>query len=98
MIEISHIQARRQLRVHTDQRIPEEQWSILQAHLENCAECRAYNDQLDNAQKGLRRVLRAGLATAPGPIDGLSERVQAMRGERQRTIRWIGRVGVAVAA
>ena len=98
MIEISHLQARRQLRVHTDQRIPEEQWSILQAHLENCAECRAYNDQLDNAQKGLRRVLRAGWATAPGPIDGLSERVHAMRGERQRTIRWIGRVGVAVAA
>lgn len=59
MISISHQQAQFLLRRAADRRLPEEQWSALQAHLEGCPTCRAYQARLDGLQRGLRRALRA---------------------------------------
>ena len=63
MIEITHAQARRLLREKIDGRpISDEQWAILQAHLEACPECRADNDQLAGIERGLlMHCARAGV-------------------------------------
>lgn len=57
MIEISHQQAQRMIRKNLDDRIPEEQWAQLQAHLENCQRCRGYEERLSGVEKRLRRSL-----------------------------------------
>lgn len=57
MIEISHQQAQRMIRKNLDERIPEEQWAQLQAHLENCPRCRSYEERLSGVEKRLRRSL-----------------------------------------
>lgn len=70
MIEISHAQARHLIRQGLDgRRLPNEQWSALQIHLETCPECAAYRDQLTEVERGLQRALRGhldGSRRAPG--------------------------------
>ncbi|MBE0699426.1 MAG: PD40 domain-containing protein, partial [Anaerolineaceae bacterium] len=62
MIEISHQQARHLIRQGLDgRRLPDEQWSSLQIHLENCQECRAYREQIGEVERGLQRTLRVHL-------------------------------------
>lgn len=59
MIRISHLQARRLIRAQADQvHLPEEQWTALYAHLEDCSECQAYRSRLLHQERSLRRVLR----------------------------------------
>ncbi|RPJ47368.1 MAG: hypothetical protein EHM21_08210, partial [Chloroflexi bacterium] len=67
MIEISHQQAQRLLRANLDSHIPNEQWTMLQAHLESCQECRLYAKQLGGLEKSLRRALYGGWAGVQGP-------------------------------
>jgi Tol biopolymer transport system component len=70
MIEISHQQARHLIRQGLDgRRLPDEQWSSLQIHLESCPECRAYREQIGEVERGLQRSLRLhldGSRRAPG--------------------------------
>lgn len=50
-------------------RLPDEQWSSLQLHLETCVECNAYREQIAEIERGLQRGLRTRLnsvARAPG--------------------------------
>ena len=79
MIEISHPHARRLLRQEVDGRLPEEQWSVLQAHLESCAECRAYRARLARQGQSLRRALRGGWEPVSGPGVGMAQAVMAAR-------------------
>jgi Tol biopolymer transport system component len=72
MIDISHQQARRLLRTHLDTQLPNEQWTMLQTHLETCAECRAYSEQMNGLEKSLRRGLRTGLENTPGPESNIT--------------------------
>src|SRR5512133_147336 len=58
MIEISHTQARRLIRLMLDRSIPDEQWNALQTHLERCAECQAYQERQRSIERSLRRGLR----------------------------------------
>lgn len=59
MIEISHKQAQHLIRAaEDDRRLPDAQWSTLQAHLENCPECRAYAARRAALERALARVLR----------------------------------------
>jgi Tol biopolymer transport system component len=66
MIEITHSQARRLIREALDsrasdgRRMPETQWTALQAHLESCDECRRYEEQLGLLERSARRALRSG--------------------------------------
>lgn len=62
MIEISHQQAHHLIRQSLDgRRLPEEQWSALQLHLDGCEDCRAYRNRLAEVERDLRRSLRARL-------------------------------------
>ncbi len=67
MIDISHQHARRLLRKNLDTHLPEGQWTMLQGHLEGCAACRAYREELSQTEKGLRRALRLGWDPIAGP-------------------------------
>ena len=84
MIEISHNQARLLIRGELDRRLPDEQWNTLQAHLENCPDCRAYRDQLETLERDLRRTLRSGWEAVPGPGTNASQRVLAVSRQRLR--------------
>jgi Tol biopolymer transport system component len=88
MIEISHAQTRRLLSSALDSRqgdrrsLQNEQWAVLQAHLEGCPACREYRDALDGLEKNLRRAARIKRDTTPGPADGLAARVMGFRRRR----------------
>lgn len=57
MIEITHQQAQRLIRESLDRPVDELQWSALQAHLEGCAECRAYRDRRLGLARGMARLM-----------------------------------------
>lgn len=57
MIEITHSQARHLIRQAVDRHLPDDQWAILQAHLEGCAECEAYRRRQTTLERDLRRAL-----------------------------------------
>ena len=58
MIEITHRQAQRMIREVQDRPLPDEQWAMLQAHLESCPDCRAYQARLSSYERDMRRALR----------------------------------------
>ena len=98
MIEISHKQARRLIRRAADAPLPEEQWNILQAHLESCAECRAYRDQLTTLEKDLSRGLRSRWGSVDGPGSELVDRVLRQRFSRRDNLRRVSRVMLGTLA
>lgn len=97
MIEISHKQARHLLHIEMDRHLPNEQWTSLQAHLENCVECRAYRDRLGGLEKDLRRTLRSGWETVSGPGTDTSQRVLGMFHQRQRQRQRLYSTGMLLA-
>lgn len=82
MIEISHKHARRLLREELDRHLPNDQWPVLQAHLENCSACREYQSRLSRMEKDLRRVLRSGWESIRGPEQSVTREVIDRRGRR----------------
>ncbi len=82
MIEISHRQAQRLIRQRIDGPIPDEQWAILQAHLEGCEECQAYQAGLHGSERSLRRVLRLRWSPVHGPRRPLETNVKSRRASR----------------
>ncbi len=81
MIEISHAQARRLASAQIDEvKMPDEQWAVLHAHLETCAECTAYRDALRLRERELRRGLRDRWQVVDGPHPATGEIVLAARG------------------
>ncbi len=109
MIEITHQQAQRLIRQGIDsssggRRLPEEQWAALQAHLENCSECRAYARHRENNQRELARALHLRWNPFDNPHPGLTTQVikhrQQVLRRRQRNKKiftWLG-VILALAA
>ncbi len=75
MIDISHRQAQRLLRTHLDTQLPNEQWMILQAHLEVCGPCRAYGESLAVLEKSLTRSLHTGWQAIPEPAADLESQI-----------------------
>jgi len=60
MISISHEQARRLLILSLETtRLSDGQWSALQSHLEQCAECCAFQAKLERMERALPRALRS---------------------------------------
>ncbi len=109
MIEITHQQARQLVRDSVDtpgttrSRITQEQWAALQAHLENCAECREYAGQVRSFEKELARALQIRLRSFSGPTPGLFRGVmdrrrsaQARSAGRKRVLSWLGAIAVLV--
>jgi hypothetical protein len=85
MIEISHQQARYLIRQGSDgRRLPDEQWAILQSHLENCADCRDYRQRLSQAAHDLRRDLQMRWNPVPGPRKAQHEPVLQYRINRKK--------------
>ena len=84
MIEISHRQAQRLIRQKIDGPIPDEQWSVLQAHLEGCEECRAFQAGLASSERSIRRVLRLRWITVHGPRQALETTVKTRRVARKQ--------------
>lgn len=82
MIEISHRQAQRLIRQKIDGPIPDEQWSVLQAHLEGCEECRAFQAGLASSERSIRRVLRLRWSPVYGPRQPLETTVKTRRAAR----------------
>lgn len=109
MIEISHQLAQRLIRQGMDssaggRRLPEGQWAALQAHLESCAECRAYARQRENTIQTLSRALHLRWNPVNGPQPGLARQVIDMRQravqnrqKRRKAFLWLG-IGLALAA
>ena len=89
MIEISHTQARRLIREaldggsSKDHRLSLEQWAALQAHLECCPDCRAYQERLSRVERGLTRTLRLRWNPVRGPLDGVVADVLLFRRARR---------------
>lgn len=110
MIEISHQQARRLIRMALDShpedrlsrrgsRISDEQWGILQAHLESCPACRAHQARLNEMESSLRRILRSRWSgLAPGSLDGLPADWANRRAVRRLWAGRAARFGVWAAA
>lgn len=109
MIEITHQQAQRLIRQGIDsssggRRLPEEQWAALQAHLENCSECRAYARHRENNQRELTRALHLRWNPFDNPHPGIASQVIEHRLQiiqsRQRNKKiytWLG-IFLALAA
>jgi len=79
MIVITHKQAHRMIREALDRPLPDEQWAILQAHLESCPECRAYSEQARRMERDLRHSLRSRWISINGPHDHPDQGVIARR-------------------
>ncbi len=96
MIEISHKQAQHLIREAQDRRLPEEQWAVLYAHLENCLECRAYRERLSSYEHDLHRMLQTRWAAARGPAEGIAERIIRIKNFRKQLLRIVRRSGLYV--
>jgi hypothetical protein len=93
MIDISHRQARYLIRQGSDgRRLPDEQWAILQSHIEGCAECRAYRDRLDQAAHEYQRSLHVRWNPVRGPGTWQVQAVLRYREGRKR----LRKAGVSV--
>lgn len=99
MIEISHKQAQHLIRLSADRRLPEEQWAVLEAHLERCPDCRLYHDRLVSSERQLGHALRLRWASARGPAGDAAKHALKVRARRQRLKRFFSRaIWVALAA
>src|SRR6266542_302042 len=96
MIEISHKQARFLSRMAVDGELPEEQWDMLQAHLEKCEECSIYRDQLYRLEKSLRGVLLSHWRNVDGPMPGLGNRVLTWRNTRRSQVQHLTYSGLGI--
>jgi len=96
MIEISHKQARFFIRMAMDGELPEEQWDMLQAHLEKCEECSIYRDQLYRLEKSLRSVLLSRWHNVDGPLPGLGNRVLARLNTRRSRLQHLIYSGLGI--
>ena len=88
MIDISHQQARFLIRRSADNRLPEEQWTALQAHLERCVSCRAVFARQRELERDARRVLVSRwrvVDRSQGGLGGQVRRFRQERSERRRT-------------
>lgn len=94
MIEISHKQAQHLIREAQDRRLPEEQWAVLHAHLENCASCRAYREHLSGYERNLRRLLLMRWASARGPRGEIADIILRRRARRRKIRRIAGRAAL----
>ncbi len=95
MIEISHQQARRLIEASLDGRdLPDAQWAVLQAHLEGCPACRAYQKQLSVLETGLERALHARWTgydaplLARGALASALKQAREARARRWKRLRW----------
>lgn len=59
MVEITHREAKSLIQEAMDQFLETDDLSTLEAHLENCEECRSYANNLSDLESGLRRILHA---------------------------------------
>lgn len=93
MIEITHQQAQRMIREKQDRRLPDEQWAILEAHLESCPTCRAYQERLVAYQRILVRTLRARWGGIRGPRGGIAQKaletIERQKARRHRFVQAI---------
>lgn len=96
MIEITHQNAQRLLRAAVDNPLPNEQWTMLQAHLETCEACRSYGERLGGLEKSLKRALRAGWESAPGPGEDTAGLVLQSIQVRSSTRKKMLHAGLAV--
>lgn len=103
MIEISHQQARRLIRAGIDVRpgdwraISEEQWGILQTHLETCPECCAYQEKIIQTERQIRRLLQGRWSNLPPLKDNLDALVIGARKKRVEQRRLALRVAAGIA-
>ncbi len=91
MIEITHRQAQRMIREVQDRPLPDEQWAMLQAHLESCPDCRAYQARLSSYERDMRRALRIRWSGARGPAGKLKNWVMKYRLDRKQRARLLSR-------
>jgi Tol biopolymer transport system component len=103
MIEITHSQARRLIRATQDvaaggRGLPEEQWAALQAHLENCAECRRFRERCAAEEVALGRSFALRWDGILGPVGDLLGAVLQYRWARARRQRILSRAAVALVA
>lgn len=99
MIDISHAQARRLIRLALDSVLPDEQWNALLAHTERCDTCRIYQSRWAGFERQLRRALHAqwdeaGSDLSPRKLSAAVLAMQAQRHARQYKTRKV--VGIAL--
>src|SRR6266508_3295426 len=94
MIQISHKQAQHLIREAQDRRLPEEQWAILYAHLEDCADCRAYRQRLTAYDKDLRRSLHTRWCAVRGPQEGIAGFIIEARTRKAHLAKTFRRTGL----
>ena len=69
MFELTHQEAQRLLQSAADQKLGGDVKSALDAHLEQCVECRGYEKDLTALESGLRKVLHAQLDSQHPSLD-----------------------------
>ena len=68
MTQISHEEARSLISFNADQALDADKYSILNAHLNDCAECRSYASELDEVESVLRKLSQK-LDQRPAPMN-----------------------------
>lgn len=88
------------IRQDVDVHLPEEQWTMLQAHLENCPSCSEYRHQTLRVEKSLRRALHRGWQHAPiSSVSGAEvTAARKARGARRQRLTTVLGVMVMVGA
>lgn len=98
MIEITHKQAQRMIREALDRSLPDEQWAVLQAHLESCPDCRAYNERARRIERDMRHSLRGRWISINGPHEhpdqSVINRRRAIAGRKRFLRRALPYLGV----
>src|SRR5512133_317506 len=91
MIEITHTQAQRLIREAQDRQLPDEQWAVLQSHLENCPQCLAYQKRLVSYDRDLHRMLRSRWSGTHGPKQDASGWLLQQRARRKAQRKFFNR-------
>jgi Tol biopolymer transport system component len=92
MTGITHKQGRRYINALADGLIKETQRRDLDAHLETCAECRAYAAQMKNLESGLELSLHRRWDTFQEPSERLTQNIQS----RARGVVMSNRINLGV--
>lgn len=82
MIEISHRHAQHLIREGIDRQLPDEQWAMLQAHLEGCPSCREYSSRLTRAERRMNHSLKLRWGAARGPEANIASYLLQRRARR----------------
>jgi len=99
-MQISHTEAMRLIQFHADHALQDNKENILNEHLKECAECRAYAQQLNKLENILKNIMHKqwGLRPAPLSIAALVENKNGKKSSSALLVTRTALISVALLA